>query len=53
MENQMFYKVYEKGGKNIQQETNGEVDDNHLGESGHIVQSNLIYDHLVGKRNII
>jgi hypothetical protein len=51
--NEMLYMVYRKGGKNIQQETNGEVGDNHLGESGHIVQANLIYDHLMGKKNII
>jgi hypothetical protein len=51
--NEMLDMVYKKGGKNIQQETNGEVGDNHLGESGHIVQSNLIYDHLMGKKNII
>ena len=50
---EMLRTVYQNGGKNIQQETNGVVSDNHLGELGHIVQSNLIYNHLIGNRNII
>jgi len=50
---EMLRTVYQNGGKNIQQETNGAVSDNHLGELGHIVQSNLIYNHLIGNRNII
>jgi hypothetical protein len=34
------------GGQKIIEETNGIVDDNHLGENGHIIQANLFYDEI-------
>jgi len=42
----MFQTIYDKGGKNIRQETNGNINDIHLGESGHQIQSNIIYDYI-------
>ena len=34
------------GGQKIIDETNGIVNDNHLGEVGHIIQANLFYDEI-------
>lgn len=38
--------VLRSGGKKITEETNGIVNDNHLGEMGHIIQANLFYDEI-------
>lgn len=40
------------GGKNINEETQGLVEDRHFGESGHIILSELFYDHILNfKKN--
>lgn len=41
----VFCLINNNGGKTINQETNGEIPDNHLGESGHKVQAELFYNH--------
>jgi hypothetical protein len=42
----IFREVYKRGGKNIKQETNDEIPDSHLGESGHRIQSEMFYEYL-------
>jgi hypothetical protein len=39
--------ITKKGGLTITEETNGFIDDHHLGESGHKVQSELFYKHII------
>lgn len=41
-----FDVVYERGGCDIQTETNGEVNDNHFGELAHKIKSDLFYNHI-------
>lgn len=48
----MMSYIIKMGGKTIIDETNGAVLDMvHLGESGHIVQSELFYDYIISQRN--
>jgi len=43
--------IIKMGGKTIESETNGIVNDPvHLGESGHIVQSELFYDYIKSRK---
>jgi hypothetical protein len=43
-----FFEMIKRfGGFNINDDTNGAVLDNHLGESGHKVQSEMFYDYIV------
>ena len=48
----IFREVYKRGGKNIKQETNDEIPDTHLGESGHRIQANLFYEYLSNVQTI-
>ena len=41
-----FETISHYGGKTVQEETNYECTDNHLGESGHRVQSELFYNYI-------
>jgi hypothetical protein len=47
--NDLFRTIYNEGGKNIKQETNGKIDDLHFGELGHKIMSNIIYGHIQHK----
>ena len=52
--NNIFNIIQKNGGKTINEETEGKIPDNHLGESGHKVQSELFYDHIKnGKEKLI
>jgi hypothetical protein len=42
----VFNIIQKNGGKTINEETNSEIPDNHLGESGHRVQAELFYKHI-------
>jgi hypothetical protein len=42
----LFREIYKRGGMNIQQETNYEIPDTHLGESGHRIQYEMFYEYL-------
>jgi hypothetical protein len=42
----LFNIINSNGGKTINEETNGEIPDNHLGESGHKVQAELFYNYI-------
>jgi len=43
----MFDLIYRYGGKNIPQETNFKINDgNHMGETGHLIQSELFYNYI-------
>lgn len=44
--NNVFNIIQKNDGKTINEETNGEIPDNHLGESGHKVQAELFYNHI-------
>jgi hypothetical protein len=46
----IFRLINNNGGKTIHQETNGEIPDNHLGESGHKVQAELFYNHIINEK---
>ena len=46
----VFIIINNNGGKTINQETNGEIPDNHLGESGHKVQAELFYNHIINEK---
>ena len=39
--------ITKKGGLKIIEETNGSINDHHLGESGHKVQAELFYKHII------
>lgn len=43
----IFNEVFKRGGKTIRQETEGKINDNHLGKTGHIVQAQLFYEHIL------
>jgi hypothetical protein len=43
----IFDEVFKMGGKTIRQETNGKINDNHLGKTGHKVQAELFYEHIL------
>ena len=47
----IFREIYKRGGKTIEQETNDEIPDTHLGESGHRIQSEMFYEYLKKYRN--
>lgn len=49
MKRTIFDVFYEYGGVTIAEETNWEVLDNHLGEKGHVVQSELFYKYITKK----
>lgn len=51
-ENNMLKYIKNSGGKTIHDETNGLINDFHLGESGHIVQSELFFEHIKNYKNI-
>jgi hypothetical protein len=42
-----FSIVKKNGGMSISEETNGLIDDSHMGKTGHIIQANLFYDHII------
>ena len=48
----IFREVYKRGGKNIKQETNDEIPDTHLGESGHKIQFEMFYEYLSNVQTI-
>lgn len=48
----LFSEIYRRGGKNISQETNGLINDNHLGESGHKIQFEMFYEYLSNVQTI-
>jgi hypothetical protein len=48
-----FNTISHYGGKTVQEETNYECTDNHLGESGHKVQADLFYNYLISIGQII
>lgn len=47
-----FRVVHDYGGKLISEETNGIIKDAHMGESGHRVQADLFYDHIMNYKQI-
>ena len=42
-----FRVIHDYGGKRISEETNGIIEDAHMGESGHRVQAELFYNHII------
>ena len=42
-----FRVIKDNEGKTISEETNGIIDDSHMGESGHRVQAELFYNHII------
>jgi len=48
----IFREIYKRGGMNISQETNYEIHDTHLGESGHRIQADLFYEYLTNIQTI-
>ena len=54
IKNNVFNIIQKNGGKTINEETEGKIPDNHLGESGHKVQAELFYNHIKnGKEKLI
>lgn len=49
----LFQIIFKRGGQNICKETKEAVDDNHLGESGHQIQAELFYNHIINYNTII
>jgi len=47
--NNIFNIIQKNGGKTINEETNGEIPDNHLAETGHRVQAELFYKHIINE----
>jgi hypothetical protein len=47
--NNIFNIIQKNGGKTINEETNGEIPDNHLAETGHGVQAELFYKHIINE----
>jgi len=47
----LFREIYKRGGLNIKDETNRELPDTHLGESGHKIQADLFYEYLINIDN--
>lgn len=45
--------VYEMGGESIEEETNGEVRDNHFGGSAHKIKAELFYEHIKKYENLV
>lgn len=45
-----FRVVHDNGGQTIAEETNGLIDDSHMGESGHRVMAELFYEHIIDFR---
>ena len=42
-----FRVIHDNGGQTIAEETNGLIDDSHMGELGHKVQAELFYQHII------
>jgi hypothetical protein len=42
----LFYEIFRRGGKTIQEESNKTIEDTHLGESGHKIQAELFYSYI-------
>jgi hypothetical protein len=47
--NNIFNIIQKNSGKTINEETNGEIPDNHLAETGHRVQAELFYKHIINE----
>jgi hypothetical protein len=47
--NNVFKQIVDNGGDFIFNETNFEVNDMHLGETGHKVQADMFYNHIINK----
>jgi hypothetical protein len=48
----LFNEVNKRGGMTIFRETNEEIPDTHLGESGHKIQADLFYEYLTDVQTI-
>ena len=51
-DNSLMDYIFECGGEDITMETNSEIDDHHLGEKGHKIQSELFYDYITNKQPV-
>ena len=47
----IFNIIKNLGGETIYEETNGLIEDNHLGERGHQIQSDLFYEHIINYKS--
>ena len=47
IKNDMYTLIKDNGGKSINQESEGKINDGHLGKTGHEVMGNLFYDYIV------
>jgi hypothetical protein len=47
-----FRVAHDNGSQTISEETNGVVDDVHMGEKGHKVLADLFYDHIMNYKQI-
>jgi hypothetical protein len=45
----IFNEVFRRNGKRILEETDGQINDNHFGESAHRILSEIFYSHIKGK----
>jgi hypothetical protein len=43
----LFFEIFRRGGKTIQEESNNTISDIHLGESGHKIQGELFYNYIM------
>jgi hypothetical protein len=43
----IFSEIFRRNGQRIQEETNGLIEDLHMGESGHKIQSELFYEYIL------
>ena len=43
----MYTLIKDNGGKCINEESEGKINDGHLGKTGHEVMGNLFYDYIV------
>jgi hypothetical protein len=50
--NSLLDYILECGGNTITTETNSEINDYHLGENGHKIQSELFYDYITNNQTI-
>ena len=53
LDSHIFQIIFNRGGKKIFEETNGAVNDAHFGETGHQIQAELFYDHIINYNTII
>ena len=49
--NGIFNIIKNEGGETIFEETNGLIEDNHLGYSGHQIQAHLFYEHIINYKS--